>query len=82
VVRPSLLGRDVELLAPAEPLAWAIDAAPSPGAPFRATWHAERRPGVKTIAADRVAHLEAPGDRFAVRVWRDDGSLSVAEHSP
>jgi DNA modification methylase len=70
-------GLEVELLSPKEPLAWAVDRAHVPGRPFHPGWHAERRPGVKTVPAPVVAKLGTPGERIAVRVYGDDGSVST-----
>jgi DNA modification methylase len=79
-VMPTLLGGlDVELVEPKEPLSWAIDRAFEPGGPFRAAWHAERRPGTRTLAAAVVARVEPPFGRLGVRVYGDDGSVSTRE---
>jgi DNA modification methylase len=71
-------GARVELLAPREPLAWAIDATHDVAGPFRIAWHSERAPGGRTVRpADASATLDdAPGP-IAVRAWYDDGRVST-----
>lgn len=74
----------VELLAPLDPLAWAIDVAHDPGRPFRTAWHSERTPGARARAVDRAALVERPAGaadaaRLAVRVWFDDGGVETVE---
>jgi DNA modification methylase len=68
----------VQLLEPAEPLAWAIDVACDPSGPFRVAWHSERAPGPRAV---RAALTEATLDRapgpLAVRVWYDDGRVAT-----
>lgn len=69
----------VELIEPAEPLAWAIDtsARPDPArGPFRSAWHSERTPGTRACPALTRAVLDAVSDSLAVRVWTDDGRVS------
>jgi hypothetical protein len=65
----------VELCAPAEALAWAIDVAPSPNGPFRTAWHSERAPGTRARPAVRVARLPGMRGPVVVRVWLDDGRV-------
>jgi adenine-specific DNA-methyltransferase len=82
-------GVDVELVEPGEPLAWAVDPTYDRGGPFRAAWHAERRPGAKTVPAEVVAHIDSPAvdagghpqtpARIGVRVYADDGHVSTVE---
>jgi len=68
----------VRLVAPKEPLAWAIDAASAKDRPFTVTWHAERVPGARPIAAAEEAIIDVrPGDSIAVRVYGDDGSVGT-----
>jgi hypothetical protein len=64
----------VTLLAPAEPMAWAVGTM-SDGV-FTSAWHAERALGAKAVAATREAVVEKRHARF-VRVWGDDGSVST-----
>ncbi len=72
----------VELGAPAEPLAWAVDGAYREGEPFRVAWHSERTPGPKVRPAASVATLDdAPGP-VAVRVWYDDGRVETQIEEP
>ncbi len=64
----------VELLAPREPLAWAIDAAHDPSRPFRTVWHSERTLGARVQPVVREAtvargHGSARRTRL-VRRWR------------
>jgi adenine-specific DNA-methyltransferase len=67
----------VELLAPREPLAWAIDFSYDPRRPFHTGWHSEREPGVRPRAATLVAVLERASAPLAVRAWRDDGAVAT-----
>jgi site-specific DNA-methyltransferase (adenine-specific)/adenine-specific DNA-methyltransferase len=72
----------LELRAPAEPLAWAVDRAHRVGEPFRVAWHAERSLGPKTKGAAREITLDdAPGP-VAVRVWYDDGRVGTQIEEP
>jgi DNA modification methylase len=66
---------EVTLKEPREPLAWAIDADPSDGAPFACDWHDERKPGARPIAAITTARVFSKSERIAVRVYEDDGTL-------
>jgi hypothetical protein len=67
----------VELLAPREPLAWAIDLSYDPARPFRTGWHSEREPGVRPRPAEPVAILERVSGALAVRAWQDDGAVAT-----
>ncbi len=67
----------VALLDPKEPLAWAIDASVRDDRAFRADWHSERAPGMRTRAALDQASLPAPEGPIGVRVWHDDGSVGT-----
>jgi DNA modification methylase len=73
----------VRLLAPLEPLAWAIGivdpASGSDGAPasFRTVWHSERTPGTRARPALREALIENTGGPLAVRVWSDEGRVGA-----
>jgi DNA modification methylase len=71
----------VELVAPIDPLAWAIDAAYEPSRPFRTCWHSERAPGARARAAARVAQVDRGPGPMAVRVWYDDGGVDTVELS-
>ncbi len=68
-------GVTVELLAPREPLAWAIDVAHHRGGPLRRAWHSERAPGTRARPVERSAVLDAAAGPIAVRVWYDDGRV-------
>jgi DNA modification methylase len=77
-------GRDVrvELLAPLDPLAWAVDVAHDASRPFCRAWHSERAPGARARPAERSACLaHAPGP-IAVRVWYDDGRVAAWLEGP
>ena len=67
----------VELLAPREPLAWAIDSSHDPSRPFRTVWHSERSPGARAQAVEREALLDRGAGSLAVRVWYDDGRVAT-----
>jgi DNA modification methylase len=72
-------GRDVrvELLAPQDPLAWAIDIAHDASRPLLRSWHSQRTPGFRARPAAREARFDhAPGP-IAVRVWSDDGRAAT-----
>jgi DNA modification methylase len=69
----------IELVAPAEPLAWAVT---TTEAPFRTAWHSERTLGAKARPASReawiphaAAHEPGGAASLAVSVWHDDGSV-------
>jgi DNA modification methylase len=72
-------GVRVELAEPSEPLAWAIDAAPAPQAPFRAGWHSERAPGPRARPAEKVGTIDRAPGRIGVRIWYDDGRVATLE---
>jgi DNA modification methylase len=67
----------VELVAPREPLAWAIDAAHDPARPFHTVWHSERIPGARVQGVAREAVVDAGAASLAVRVWHDDGRVET-----
>jgi 16S rRNA G966 N2-methylase RsmD len=68
----------VRLVAPSEPLAWAIDPAFSHGLPFHTRWHSERSPGVTPRPAAREAIVESrAGSTVGVRVFADDGAIAT-----
>jgi DNA modification methylase len=69
----------VELVAPLDPLAWAIDVAHDPSRPFHTTWHSEREPGARVRAATRGAIVDRGAGPIAVRVWHDDGRIETVE---
>jgi hypothetical protein len=67
------------LVAPAEPLAWAIGT--EERGVFTTTWHSERTPGARPIPAALEAHV--PRQRgLAVRVFGDDGSVGAWSPRP
>ncbi len=68
----------VALMAPPDPLAWAVDASYDPAHGFRTTWHAERTLGARVVAPARVAAIPSRGATIAVRVFHDDGAMSEA----
>lgn len=75
-------GRTIALLAPKEPLAWAVGTMRD-GA-FTTVWHAERAPGTKAVAASPEATVATSAPLW-VRVWGNDGSVStvpVPEQAP
>jgi hypothetical protein len=69
----------VELVAPIDPLAWAIDVAHDRSRPFRTCWHSERAPGARVRPAARVALVDRERGPIAVRVWYDDGGVDTVE---
>ena len=69
----------VELVAPLDPLAWAIDMSHAPARPFRTAWHSERVPGARVRAAARDAIVDKGAGPLAVRVWYDDGRVDTVE---
>jgi DNA modification methylase len=73
-VEVELKGDRVRLVAPAEPLAWAIGK--EEGGTFFSVWHSERVPGSKPSPAARDAHLPG-GEGLSVRVYHDDGSVGT-----
>ncbi len=72
----------VELIAPREPLAWAIDVSHDPSRAFRTVWHSERSPGVRACAVAREALLDGGARSLAVRVWSDDGGMATHVGAP
>ena len=74
----------IRLLAPKEPLAWAIDpgsAADYPARahrPFRSVWHSERIPGgrPRPVAEEAIVRSR-PGEALAVRVFTDEGLVAT-----
>jgi adenine-specific DNA-methyltransferase len=74
---------EVRLERPVEPLAWAVGTRRGIGSPFSVIWHAERRPGAKTVPAESTARVDAgmlsASSRLAVRVYGDDGSISTRD---
>jgi hypothetical protein len=71
----------LELVAPIDPLAWAVDVAHDPSRPFTTCWHSERAPGARARAAARVALVDRARGPIAVRVWYDDGEVDTVEVS-
>jgi DNA modification methylase len=73
----------VRLLAPTEPLAWAVGARDESGT-FKTVWHAERVPGAKPLPAALDAHVPRgtlrAKDQLRARVFADDGR--VGEWAP
>jgi hypothetical protein len=67
----------VELRAPREPLAWAIDIAFDPAGPFRTAWHSERVPGARALPAALEATFDGAPGPIGVRVWYDDGTVAT-----
>jgi DNA modification methylase len=81
-----LATRRVELVAPSEPLAWAIDSTGAASAdgrsPFCTSWHSERSLGAKTRPVLREAVFPHPAGPVHVAVWHDDGSLGTCFAEP
>jgi len=70
----------LELRAPVDPLAWAVDTSYDPSRPFRAAWHSERVPGARVRPAEREALVDpssCEARSLAVRVWYDDGGVAT-----
>jgi hypothetical protein len=76
-------GREVrvQLLAPVEPLAWAIGTGPAESEPLTTLWHSERTPGARSIRAATDATFETPDAPLSVRVFDDDGCVTTV-HRP
>jgi DNA modification methylase len=73
-IRLERRGSVVRLLAPEEPLAWAVGV--EENGVFRCEWHAERIPGTKPRPAPMEADIPALARRrVRVRVWGDDGTM-------
>ena len=70
-------GVRVELVAPRDPLAWAIDVAYDAARPFCRAWHSQRSPGLRARAAAREVRLDGAPGPIAVRVWSDDGRVAT-----
>ncbi|MBX3188199.1 MAG: site-specific DNA-methyltransferase [Labilithrix sp.] len=75
--------KEIRLVEPREPLAWAVGAMKDEA--FHCAWHSERTPGTRPVPAAR----EAPASKAAhARVWGDDGSVTTvaipppARHAP
>lgn len=64
----------VALVAPTEPLAWAVGR--MKGGTFHCTWWSERTPGTKTVHVVREAPFD-PSREGWVRVWGDDGTMTT-----
>ena len=66
----------VELLAPKEPLAWAVGILHGDGA-CDVLWHAERKPGARPVAAPVATTLQLPkgATSLFVRAFEDDGTV-------
>jgi len=64
----------VRLIAPAEPLAWAVGTEQL--GVFHAAWHAERVPGTRPVPAALEASVPRSPD-MRVRVFCDDGSVGM-----
>jgi DNA modification methylase len=73
-------GATIDLDAPREPLAWAVDAGYDGSRPFQRTWHSERTPGARPVSARRQAVVATAGERVAVRVFGDDGAVGTVVH--
>ncbi|HQY62232.1 MAG: site-specific DNA-methyltransferase [Myxococcales bacterium] len=68
----------VRLVEPEEPLAWAIDPAPTALFPFSPTWHSERSLGKRVTPAARETTVAWAGGPLAVQVYADDGRVGHA----
>ena len=73
-VKVELDDDSVRLLAPIEPLAWAVGTERL--GVFHAAWHAERVPGTKPVPAALEARVPR-GPNLHVRVFCDDGSVGT-----
>jgi DNA modification methylase len=67
----------VRLVAPLEPLAWAVGSVADARAPLRTAWHSERVPGTRARRVLDEALFEHPLGPLAVRVWNDDGTVGT-----
>ena len=75
-VKVAVKGSSVRLLAPTEPLAWAVGT--EHDGVFHAVWHAERVPGTKPVPATLEAQLpDVAPSNLRVRVFWDDGSVGT-----
>jgi DNA modification methylase len=70
----------IRLVAPAEPLAWAVGTGPSVGEPLRTLWHSERIPGARPVRAKVEATIDDPGEPISVRVFDDGGGVTTLSH--
>ncbi|MGA2447167.1 MAG: site-specific DNA-methyltransferase [Polyangiaceae bacterium] len=76
-VEPVADGLRIELVAPSEPLAWAVLALdPVDGCP-RTIWHSERVPGTAPVAALRFACVPRTSGSLIVRAHHDDGGVGT-----
>lgn len=73
-VRAEVKKDAVRLLAPTEPLAWAIGTEQL--GVFRPVWHSERIPGSRPVPATLEAHVPRRA-KLEVRVYCDDGSVGA-----
>ena len=73
-VKVELTDDSVRLVAPTEPLAWAVGTEEL--GVFHATWHAERVPGTKPVPAALEARVPRTPN-LHVRVFCDDGSVGT-----
>jgi 16S rRNA G966 N2-methylase RsmD len=73
----------VRLVAPAEPLAWAIDAAFVEGRGLHTTWRSERVPGTKPrpAATEAIVAARAPAT-LGIRLFTDDGAVASVVLAP
>jgi hypothetical protein len=78
-VKVSRAGREVRvrLVAPVEPLAWAVGTGPAEGEPLLTRWHSERTPGARSVRAATEASIESAGAPLSARVFDDDGGVST-----
>jgi hypothetical protein len=67
----------VQLVRPAEPLAWAVGARLAPGDPFVASWQSARKPGAVPVPASLDAVISGGTPAVEVRVYGDDGSVAT-----
>ncbi len=65
------------LIAPREPLAWAIDTDYREDRAFNCAWHSERQLGNAPLPVRRDARVPVNGARLGVRVYDDDGSVGT-----
>ena len=73
-VKVEVKNDSVRLLAPVEPLAWAVGTEQL--GVFHAAWHAERVPGTRPVPAALEAHVPRRPN-LRVRVFCDDGSVGT-----
>jgi hypothetical protein len=70
---------NVWLVAPAEPLAWAVGSVRGSEGPLEVAWHSERLPGSKAVPAARVAEVDESLGRLLVRTYGDEGAVATIE---